>query len=198
MKKNITRRSFLTKSAGTGLIAGLMPGLAFSMGSFGKKSSFSLFPLVKKGEKQIFADSVMIGQIQNVKRKIHPASKLEHPVLEADMAWEQGDKYNGKKDRRIYIYGTVMREKDGSFRMWYNRILNNYYATSKDGLNWQRPVLGQLGENNMYRLFDFHSPSIIRDNRDTDPAKRYKAIGSKKTGLSQTEISKLKKKIQNR
>lgn len=197
MKEPITRRSFLTKSAGIGFMAGLMPGLPFSWLSLQKTdTSSSLFPVIKKGEKQIFADSVMIGKTKDIERKIHPAEKLEHPVLEADMPWEQGDEYDGKKDRRVYIYGTVLREQDGSFRMWYNRLNNDYYATSPDGLNWKRPVLNQLGENNLIQLYNFHSPSFIRDEWDPDPAKRYKAIGSRKSGVSADELQKLKERFE--
>jgi hypothetical protein len=66
--------------------------------------------------------------------------------------------------------------------MWYNRLRDNYFATSNDGINWNRPNMGQLGENNMIRLYDFHSPSFILDEQDPDPGKRYKAIGSTKDG----------------
>lgn len=45
-------------------------------------------PVLKKGEKPLFVDSVMIRSKQGVTRIIHPAKKLEQPVLRAEMPWE--------------------------------------------------------------------------------------------------------------
>jgi hypothetical protein len=195
-KTQFTRRYFLHKSLKMGITcsmssAGLW-GLASLSWSSNQRNQQMQF--LKKGEKQLFVDDLMISRLIDIGRKTHAASKLERPILEADMPWEQGDEYNGKRDRRIYIYGTVLREKDsGTFRMWYNRLTDNYYATSKDGVSWQRPDLGQRGENNMIRLAA-HSPSIIRDECDPDKSKMYKAIGFVR-GHSEEAISKLKKKF---
>ena len=191
-----TRRTFLNKSFGLGIACGMSSGslLGFTSSGCGSNQQNQQIRLLKKGEKQLVVDDVMISRLIDVRRRTHAAAKLERPVLEADMSWEQGDEYNGKRDRRIYIYGTVMRDKDsGTFRMWYNRMSGNYYATSNDGVNWQRPGLGQPGENNMIRL-EAHSPSIIRDEFDADTSKMYKAIGYVR-GHSEEAISKLKKKF---
>jgi hypothetical protein len=76
-------------------------------------------PVLKKGEKQLFVDSVMIRSKLGVTRVIHPAKKLERPVLTAEMPWEVRSE-DGIIDKRVNIYGTVLRdEKSGSFRMWY-------------------------------------------------------------------------------
>jgi hypothetical protein len=56
------------------------------------------------------------------------------------------------------------------------------YATSQDGVNWLKPSLGRLpfqdstGNNIVHRI---HSPSILLDTREPDPAKRYKMLGAK-------------------
>jgi len=174
----VTRRSFISKSVGVGLGTSFIAGLGLSNVSFHSR----LKPYISKtGEKHLFVDSDMLGQIHKVYRKVHAASKLAKPVLEADMPWEQGDIYDGKRDRRVYIYGTVLKdESTGLYKMWYNRLRSNLYATSTDGINWTRPNLGQLGDNNMFNLFDFHCPSFILDRFESDPAKRYKAVGSSK------------------
>ena len=79
-------------------------------------------------------------------------------------------------DRRLYIYGTVLRDAaSGHFRMWYsaggaagNREIKNYYATSQDGIAWQRPTLGLVafGESKANNLINlpFHSTSVILDS----------------------------------
>ena len=180
----ITRRNFLTQSVNFGVGLSLASGsvLPFITASCrnNKNQQFTIF---KKGEKQLLVDDELIFKFIDVQRIVHPASKLDRPVLEADMPWEQGEIYEGKRDRRVYIYGSVMRDQDsGLFRMWYNRLRQNYYATSKDGINWHRPNLSQSGENNMIQLFDFHSPSFIRDELASDPEKLYKAVGSTREG----------------
>jgi len=181
MKQQITRRNFLAKTARIGLGTSLVSATAYSLWSCsGNNSNNQQIPFVEKGEKQLFADDVMIARISDVRRKVHAASKLERPVLEANMPWETNNRYSDN-DKRIYIYGTVLQDPDtGIYKMWYNRYKVNYYAISNDGIDWQRPNLGLIGNNNMIDLFDFHSPSIIRDEWETDPSKRYKAIGSKK------------------
>ena len=180
-----SRRGFLSRGIGLGMSCCAMPGLAFMITPDRNNNTNHFLNLYSKtkGTKYLFADDEMIALMKNVSRRIHPAMKLEYPVLEADMQWEQGEIYDGKRDRRVYIYGTVFRnENTGSFSMWYNRIRSAYYATSYDGINWQRPELGIIGRNNMINLFDFHSPSFIFDEREPDSKKRYKVVGSTKEG----------------
>ncbi len=196
----INRRLFLGKSSCVGLGYSIIPSLTFSgtASACTSRSRFSHIPVLGKGVKQLFTDDVMIANINGLERKIHACNKLERPVLEADMPWEQGEEYNGRRDRRVYIYGTVLRdENSGIFKMWYSRYKSVYFATSEDGVNWERPVIDQLGDNNMIRLFDFHSPSFILDKFDPDPAKRYKAIGSVKGGISESDMNELKSKFRS-
>ncbi len=73
--------------------------------------------------------------------------------------------------------GSVLRdEKTGAFRMWYAQANGVLYATSTDGIRWERPILNIVGETNKTNL-KLHSPSIIYDSFESDPKKRYKAIG---------------------
>ena len=181
--KYITRRDFISRSFALGTGACFLSGQSlFSMENRSVIDQDS-FPRLRAGIKELFVDDSMISSMEKVYRKIHPAKKLDCPVLEADMPWEQGTLYDGKRDRRIYIYGTVERDSDtGKFRMWYARRRNVYYAISDDGIHWERPALGQLGENNMLDLTEFQSPSIICDKWDKDPEKKYKAVGYGKGG----------------
>ncbi len=152
-------------------------------------------PLLKKGEKQLFVDSVMIRSKQGVTRVIHPARKLEHPVLTADMPWEVRTK-DGILDKRVNIYGTVLRdEKTGSFRMWYADPGSVLYATSADGIHWEKPVLKVAGATNETDL-RLHSPSIIEDKFETDPRKRYKAVGNAGRGVDDAKLQRLKDKFE--
>ncbi len=142
--------------------------------------------------KHLFVDDLDLARQVNTARRVHGAAKLDRPVLEADLPWEQGGIYGGVRDRRVYVYGTVQRDSpDGAFRLWYGGLNGAiYYAESRDGIAWRRPELGLVDyqgsrRNNLLPL-NLHSPSIIRDEREPDPAKRYKAIGSR-GGVSAAE-----------
>jgi hypothetical protein len=59
------------------------------------------------------------------------------------------------------------------------------YATSKDGVHWNKPALGLHAfdastQNNI--VFELHSPAVLIDQLETDPAKRYKMLGATTKG----------------
>jgi hypothetical protein len=146
----------------------------------------------------LFVDDSGIASRESVVRTLHAAKTHPSPVIQADRKWE-GD--------RVYIYGAVQRdEESGELRMWYNTapvreggpdragkvpgLRRNgadlvLYATSRDGLTWTKPSLGQYaydGDKNNNIVFDVHSPSVIVDARETDASKRYKMLGAEKPG----------------
>jgi hypothetical protein len=152
-------------------------------------------PALKKGETQLFMDDFMIRSKQNLARVVHPAQKLEHPVLTAEMPWEIRET-DGVIDKRVNIYGTVLRdEKTGMMRMWYADPGSVLYATSKDGIHWERPILKILGDTNATDL-KLHSHSIIEDRFETDPQKRYKALGNASQGVDDAKLQRLKDKFE--
>lgn len=141
----------------------------------------------------LFADDSGVAARHGVVRALHAARTRPAPVLEADRPWE-GD--------RVYIYGSVQADATGALRMWYmarplaevsgqragdvpelraggfDEVL---YATSRDGVRWEKPSLGLYAfkgsrDNNI--VFDLHSPSVLRDAREPDPARRYKMLGA--------------------
>ena len=129
------------------------------------------------GEVQLFVDDVLLARKSGVVRRIHTCEKLPKPVMVSEKPWEQ----NGP-DRRIYVYGTVLRDRQtGGFRMWYNRNRLLLLATSADGLQWQRPELGLCelagSKKNNVVFPHFHSPSVVYNERATDPEQRYVMLG---------------------
>jgi len=126
---------------------------------------------------QIFADDLLIARKTGVVRRVHPCRKLDGPVMASKEPWEQqGD------DRRIYVYGTVLRDPaTGLLRLWYNRNHLVLYATSPNGLDWQRPRLGLYdvggSDRNNVVFPHFHSPSVVFNAREPDPARRYQMLG---------------------
>jgi hypothetical protein len=140
----------------------------------------------------LFADDSGVAEKSGVVRTVHVARTRPKPVLEGTLPTEGS---------RVYLSGSVHRdETTGLLRMWYaghpdlpggakpkvegfrsgkgNFVL---YATSKDGVTWERPALGLhafQGSKANNILYDFHSPSVIVDDTDPDPARRYKMLGS--------------------
>ncbi len=152
-------------------------------------------PVLKQGERQLFVDDGMILAKRGLTRVVHPAKKLDHPVLEAEMPWEVIET-DGIKDKRVNIYGTVLHDDaTGGFRMWYADPGSVLYATSKDGIHWERPLLKITGETNATNL-KLHSPSIIEDKFETDPQKRYKAVGNASKGEDAAKLQRLKDKFE--
>jgi uncharacterized protein len=131
------------------------------------------------GEAQLFVDDAFVAAKSGVVRRAHACEKLTAPVLEPGAPWEQdGD------DQRVYVYGTVMRDAEtGRFRMWYNRLGSVLYATSDDGLRWDRPNLGLVewegSRANNIVLTGFHSPGVVY-NPEADSNERYAMLGSSK------------------
>lgn len=123
-------------------------------------------------QSEIFVDEVRIHQMNGLRKTLHPATKLDRPVVEADKPWEKG---------RAYLYGTVhFEEETGLFRMWY-MAGGLAYAESKDGIRWGKPALS-LHEHNgrpTNLLMTGNSvKAVLVDHQEPDPNKRYKAINN--------------------
>ena len=129
---------------------------------------------------QLFVDKVLVRESQNVAFTLHPARKHpENPLVKADRPWEGW---------RLEIYGNVIYdEEEKLFKMWYigeePDAFPHYatlYATSKDGVHWEKPLIGAVHSDK----YEKHNAvaeqvllaSVIKDNVDADPARRYKMI----------------------
>ena len=154
-------------------------------------------PLTLSRDRQLFVDDAIIASTENLKRVIHQPKKYEHnPILLPVKPWE---------GQYTLLYGTVIRdEEEGIWKMWYS-TMNHFryiqkifpestylcYATSRDGLNWEKPDLGVVSyrghtQNNIvlegtnapdlgiYGILD--AVSILKDIRDPDPTRRYKLM----------------------
>jgi hypothetical protein len=142
-------------------------------------------PIVLDSQKQLFLDDYLIGSITNVKRTIEQAQKFEkNPVLYRTEPWESP---------MAIIYGTILRDGE-QYKMWYisrNKNGNGVsYATSKDGITWNKPRLSVTlvdGEpsNILFTKDTIYTGStnlpyfqeiwgVIRDDREPDAARRYK------------------------
>ncbi len=152
----------------------------------------SPFPVADKS--QLFVDRVLVRQARNVTFTLHPARKHPaNPLVKADQPWEGW---------RLELYGNVIYdEQEKVFKMWYlgedpKRFPHYaaYYAVSTDGVRWDKPLVGTVKVEGL----DKHNvvadevilPSVIKDNADPDPSRRYKMIcWLQKTRGYQTMIS---------
>lgn len=145
---------------------------------------------LRPGLPLLLVDDTALASSAGASRTLHPARTHPAPVVVADQAWE---------GERVYLYGTVLRDPaSGDFRMWYMSrgartadlaraptLRNNgydliLYATSHDGLRWEKPALSlhsyqRSAANNI--VYDLHSPTVLLDPFDRDPARRYKLLG---------------------
>jgi len=136
---------------------------------------------------QLFIDDYWISSSKNIISTLHQPEKNElNPLIQGDVPWEQNP----------YCFGTVIYDEEASiFKFWYQSYNDIdislqvrtpvLYATSKDGIKWNRPNLGIFEfqgskDNNIilqnYGHHDLYSPSVIKDTLDSDPKKRYKMI----------------------
>jgi hypothetical protein len=88
--------------------------------------------------KQLAVDDRWIADSACIRRQIHPPRMHPQPVLSADRPWEK---------LGIILYGTVDYNEADGFRMWYKaldheRFPRVCYATSSNGMDWQKPELG--------------------------------------------------------
>ena len=156
--------------------------------------------MLKIGEcRQLFVDDFIVAQMCGVSRTLNQPTKYAgNPIMIPLYPWEG----------RIELYGTVLRDPDeGLLRMWYMGMGNmgiaqmgvdnpskwagmgfdpsnlTYcicYATSRDGVFWERPNLGLVeykgSRDNNIVLLNASAANIIKDDRDPDPDRLYKSL----------------------
>ncbi len=111
----------------------------------------------------LFLDDRVIDRTLRLSRAWHQPRKVHGPVLKGSKSW----------DRAIVSYGTVIRH-NGLFYHWYMSWTRKpsprvCVATSKDGLDWDKPHLGlheAAGDksNNIILVSDHESAGGLIDN----------------------------------
>ena len=151
----------------------LVPGAAAAAGQVPKAFEITSNP-------QLFVDDFLIERKEDVFRTLHnPERVATNPVIVPDRPWEG------------YLTmqpGTVIfDEEDGVFKMWYNTLptrehpsIEQYlcYATSRDGLKWEKPNLNLIEfqgskANNIVLKWSNWTHSLVRDAGDRSE-RRYK------------------------
>ena len=128
--------------------------------------------------RQLFVDDFLIERTTLTRTlhtaRLHPAS----PLITPDKSWEREGSW--KEHRAAYAMpfsdGVWYDPKDRLFKMWYmaGMLYATCYATSKDGIGWDKPNLDVKPGTNIVHPGNRDSCTIWLDLEDTDPKRRYK------------------------
>jgi hypothetical protein len=157
--------------------------------------------------KHLLIDPRVIAQAEGVRLVLGAIEKetAANPLLPADRPWE-----NSLNN----LYPNVIYDADEKlFKMWYKCVLVDReviakmkpprtthdvgwyvcYATSKDGVKWQKPELGLIDhdgttKNNIVAR-DAPNVGVFRCDHDADPKRRYKLISDVGMGKIQFRFS---------
>ena len=165
--------------------------------------------------KHLLLDSRLIERVENAHLKLGEVRKDPHnPLFIEDKPWEV------EIDN---LYGNVLFDKEeGIYKCWYSPfVIYNLqwtgrewltpkegartemavcYATSRDGIAWQKPDLGlvafQGSKNNNIVKLGPHGAGILKEPHDPDSSRRYKmfflepgAGGTHRSGPSYMSVS---------
>jgi hypothetical protein len=150
-------------------------------------------PIPADPTKQLVLDQRVVARTQGLRLVMGQVQK-EHrnPLFRADRPWE-----NALNN----LYPNLLWDQDEQiFKLWYKCVLAEpeaiskltppatvhdvgwflLYATSADGLTWQKPDLGLIGFDGSMRnnivARDTPNVGVFKDLHDADPGRRYKMI----------------------
>jgi len=139
--------------------------------------------------RQLFVDDFLIEKT-NLQRVFHKAKYHEkNPVLKPDRPWES-EGGRGNPCAMPFSDGVWYDPADRLFKMWYmgGYIYHTCLATSKDGINWDKPQLDvrpgtnivlpglNVEYNNEQKNVYRDSSTVWLDLEETNPWKRYKMV----------------------
>jgi hypothetical protein len=125
--------------------------------------------------RQLFIDDFLI-ESTNLKREFHkPKKYIGNPVLKPDTQLEKGN--DGLPVACPKDGGVWWDPVHNVFKMWYEAgwIGSMAYATSVDGINWERPNLDiTIGTNQLLPGYRPDSTTVFLDHETKNPAERFK------------------------
>ena len=174
---------------------------------------FNLWPPIPDTDSgwMLFVDKAILNDVlprmHNISETLHQPVKYEgNPVMIPEQPWEGLECPPDSWPHDFGFYGdTMYDEEEQIFKMWYTGVAegiqNNWnmcYATSEDGMHWEKPNLGlfeykgskdnnicfeSLNEEVRQRgvaedrvLITHHFNGVVKDMADPDPARRYKSV----------------------
>jgi len=165
---------------------------------FVEKSAVGINADLQYRTRYLLLDSRIVDSVSNARLMVGTVSKHPHnPLFAEDKPWEK---------RFDNLYGNVLYDQEESiYKCWYSPFIvdnsakgmsleerkNRYrpprgremgicYATSKDGIRWEKPCLGEVeydgGKENNIVWRGPHGAGIFKDAHADDPLQRYKMI----------------------
>jgi len=157
-------------------------------------------------QKHLLLDSRLIERVENAALVLGtPEKHAGNPLFQADKPWENSM-------NNLYP-NVVWDEEEQVFKLWYKCVLADkdviaqmdrpstvhdvgwylLYATSKDGVKWNKPALGLhtfagSSANNIVAR-DCPNVGVFKDLHEADPAQRYKMVGDVGLGKPQVRFS---------
>ena len=124
--------------------------------------------------RQLFVDDFLI-ESTTLKRTFHLAEyPAGNPILKPDQPWE----FSGRGPAVMpFSDGVWFDPKDQLFKMWYYAGYGaglTCYATSRDGLRWEKPKLDVVPDSNSVFKGVRDSGTVWLDPGATDPQQRFK------------------------
>jgi len=124
--------------------------------------------------RQLLVDDFLIDRT-TLKRTFHTATYVKtNPVLVPDQPWETKTKPN--PCAMVFSDGVFYDPEDKLFKMWYmgGYVAGTCYATSKDGIHWDKPQLDVFPGTNLIQQGWRDSSTIWLDQETKDPQTRFK------------------------
>jgi hypothetical protein len=121
--------------------------------------------------RQLFVDDFLIEKT-DLRRTYHrPQLYSGNPVIKADRPWEIE---NGIGHAMPYSGGLFHDPRDRLFKVWYRGVDSTLYATSRDGVHWDKPTLDFKPGTNTVQSGKHDSSTVWLDVEEKDPRRRYK------------------------
>ncbi len=128
-------------------------------------------PLTLGTAKQLLFDDALVEAKEGFTTTMNPATRTDTPVLMPEKPWES----------RGCSTPTVMLD-EGIYKMWYSAngedgVARTCYATSTDGIHWERPNLGLINYQGSHNnnIIPLNHESIFKDP-SAEPEQRFKSI----------------------
>lgn len=117
--------------------------------------------------RQLFVDDFLV-ESTDLRRVFHRAKLYpENPVVKGDRQWEAGQ-------AMPFSDGVFYDPHDRIFKMWYRGEGAVLYATSHDGVHWDKPLLDVKPGTNAVEISKHDSSTVWLDADEKDPRRRYK------------------------
>ncbi|MDR2675610.1 MAG: hypothetical protein LBC18_12330 [Opitutaceae bacterium] len=128
--------------------------------------------------RQLFVDDFLVGKSTLQREFHHPEKWKGNPVLKPETALEKKSRF-GDRAVAAPLGGSIWWNPGRQvFEIWYEagHVTNLAYATSKDGLRWERPSLDVFPGTNKVIAQSPDSWSVVPATWEADPREKYKLL----------------------